>query len=203
MREWLSALDVEHLTDRERIDVVAELERVKSTAAATQARATRTLRDSREAAAPQDAVRSVGAEVALARRQSPTLGDRFVGLARALVDEMPWTMRALDAGACSEQHALVMVQATSVLSLADRAEVDRRVGPVLDRLGVRGAERAARRVAAELDVAAVVRRMEDAVRSRRVTVRPAPDGMGYLTVLGPMVEVVGAYGSVRGHTPPW
>ena len=199
LRQWLSGLDVEHLTDRERVDLVAELERVKSTAAATQARATCALRKSREAAAPQDAVRSVGAEVALARRQSPTLGDRFVGLARALVDEMPCTMRALDAGDCSEQHALVMVQATSVLSLEHRTEVDRRVGPVLDRLGVRGAERAARRVAAELDAAAVVRRMEEAVRSRRVTVRPAPDGMGYLTVLGPLVEVVGAYASVRGH----
>ena len=45
------------------------------------------LRRSREVASPQDAVRSVGSEVALARRQSPTLGDRFVGVARALVDE--------------------------------------------------------------------------------------------------------------------
>ena len=90
-----------------------------------------------------------------------------------------------------------MVQATSVLSVEDRAEVDRRVGPLLDRLGVRAAERAARRVAAELDVASVVRRMEEAVKSRRVTVRPAPDGMAYLTVLGPLVEVVGAYAAVR------
>ena len=33
--------------------------------------------------------RSVGSVVALARRESPSLGDRFVGLARALVHEMP------------------------------------------------------------------------------------------------------------------
>ncbi len=148
---------------------------------------------------PHDAVRSVGAEIALARRQPPTLGDRFVGLARALVDEMPCTMQALTDGSCSERHALLMVQATSVLSLEHRAEVDRRVGPLLARLGVRGAERAARRVAQELDVASVLKRMEDAVRSRRVSVRPAPDGMAYLTVLGPLVDVVGASAALRAR----
>ena len=199
MREQLSALAVGDLPDQERLDLVAELERLKSTAAATQARATHALRRSREAASPQDAVRSVGSEVALARRESPTLGDRYVGLARALVDEMPFTLRALDSGACSERHAVTMAQVTSVLSVADRAEVDRRVGPLLGRLGVRGAEQAARRVAAELDAAAVVRRMEAAVASRRVTVRPAPDGMAYLTVLGPMVEVVGAHAALRAR----
>ena len=74
--------------------------------------------------------------------------------------------------------------------------LDGRVGPLLGRLGVRGAERAARAVAAELDAAAVVARMEAAVRSRRVTVRAAPDGMGYLSVLGPMVEVAGAHAAL-------
>jgi hypothetical protein len=199
MREQLSALAVDGHPDQVRLDLVAELERLKNTAAATQARATHALRTSREAAAPQDAVRSVGSEVALARRESPTLGDRYVGLARALVTEMPCTLAALDAGSCSERHAVAMAQVTSVLSVADRAEVDRRVGPLLGRLGVRGAEQAARRVAAELDAAAVVRRMEAAVASRRVTVRPAPDGMAYLTVLGPMVEVVGAHAALRAR----
>ena len=95
------------------------------------------------------------------------------------------TMRALTSGVIGERHAVAVVQATSTLSLEDRAEVDRRVGPLLGRLGVGAAGRAARRVAAELDAASVVRRMEEAARSRRVTVRPAPDGMAYLTVLAP------------------
>ena len=33
-------------------------------------------------------------------------------------------------------------------------------------------------------------------RSRRVTVRPAPDGMAYLTVLAPLVETVGAFAAL-------
>ena len=195
-REDLAAVDGSGLSDRQRVDLVAELERVKGAVAAAQARVTHALRRSREVHDPRDVARSVGSEVALARRCSPTLGDRFVGLARALVDEMPATMSALSSGVCSERHAVVVARATAVLSLEDRAEVDRRVGPLLGRLGVTAAERAARRVAAELDAAAVVRRMERAVRSRRVTVRPAPDGMAYLSVLGPMVEVVGAHAAL-------
>ena len=199
VRAWLSSVDMESLGDRERVDVVAELERLKGAASAAQARATDRVRRSRESDAPQDAARSVGSEIALARRESPTLGDRFVGMSRALVHEMPSTMEALTSGVIGERHAVAVVQATSTLSLEDRAEVDRRVGPVLGRLGVGAAGRAARRVAAQLDAASVVRRMEEAARSRRVTVRPAPDGMAYLTVLAPLRETVGAYAALRAR----
>ena len=99
-RAWLGSVDVGALSDRERVDLVAELERVKGAASAGQARATDALRCSREVVAPQDVARSVGSVVALARRESPTLGDRFVGLARALVHEMPHTMAALTGGEC-------------------------------------------------------------------------------------------------------
>ena len=194
------SVDVCGLSDADRVDLVAELERVKGSASAVQARATDALRCSREVVAPRDVARSVGAQVALARRESPCLGDRFVGLSRALVHEMPATMAALASGEISERHAVAVVQATACLSRADRAEVDRRVAPVLGRLGVPGAGRAAARVAAELDAASVVARMEAAVASRRVTVRPAPDGMAYLSVLGPLTEVVGAHAALLARS---
>ena len=199
-RSWLASLDTAGLTDREQVDLVAELERVKGAASAAQARATDAVRCSREMVAPQDVARSVGSMVALARRESPALGDRFVGLSRALVHEMPQTMAALTAGECSERVAVAVVTATATLSVEDRAEVDRRVGPLLGRLGVKAAGRAAARVAAELDAASVVRRMEAAVKGRRVTVRPAPDGMAYLSVLGPLKDVVGAYAAVQARS---
>ena len=104
-RGWLSTVDVGSLSDRERVDLVACLEGVKGAASAAQARATDALRCSREVVAPQDVGRSVGSVVALARRESPSLGDRFVGLARALVHEMPHTMTALSDGVCSERVA--------------------------------------------------------------------------------------------------
>ena len=46
------------------------------------------------------------------------------------------TMAALSAGRCSERVAVAVVQATATLSVADRAVVDARVGPLLGRLGV-------------------------------------------------------------------
>jgi hypothetical protein len=196
-REGLAEVDVERMGDRERVDLIAELERLKGAASAAQARATHALRESRERTAPQDALRSVGSEVALARGESPSLGDRFVGLSRALVTELPETMRALTAGVIGERQAVEVVQQSATLTVEDRAELDRLIAPVLGRRGVMAVGRAARRVAAQLDAAAVVRRMEQAARSRRVTVRPAADGMAYLTVLAPLREVVGAYAALR------
>ncbi|WP_392545390.1 DUF222 domain-containing protein [Oryzobacter sp. 24SJ04S-52] len=182
------------------IDLVAELERVKGACSATQARLVDAVRLSREVSAPQDAARSVGSEVALARRESPPCGDRFVRVARALVHDLPQTMAALTSGVCTEMHAVKVVESSSVLTRpADRTALDDRVGPLLGGLGVKAADAAARRVAAELDAAAVIARMEAAVRSRRVSVRAAADGMGYLTVLGPMVEVAGAHAALQAR----
>jgi hypothetical protein len=199
VRKWLASVDVATLSDRERLDLVAELERVKGSASAAQARCVDAVRQSREDEHPRDALRSVGSEVALARRESPTLGDRFVGIARALVHEMPCALAALERGDVGERHVLELVRESATLTVDDRAEVDRRLEAVLARLSPRAVGRAARRVAAELDAASVVRRLERSVASRRVTVRPAPDGMAYLTVLGPLREVVGAYAAVRAR----
>ncbi|HEX6917429.1 MAG TPA: DUF222 domain-containing protein, partial [Phycicoccus sp.] len=199
MLEWLAGVDVDALDDHERVALVAGLERLKGGATAAQARAVDALREAREASRPQDAARSVGSEVALARRQSPTLGDRFVGLSRVLVHEMPMTMAALTRGDIGERHAVEVARETATLSLEDRAEVDARLADTAARLSPRALGRAARRVAAELDAAAVVRRMEAAAASRRVSVRPAPDGMAYLTVLAPLREAVGAYATLRSR----
>ena len=124
------------------------------------------------------------------------------GSSTALVEQMPATLAALTAGVCSEAHAVRVVEATSCLSSADRSHVDARVGPLLGRLGVKAADRAARRVAAELDAAAVVARMEggrgfpagDGASGRR------RDGRTF-TVLGPMTEVAGAHAALTCARP--
>src|SRR6202035_5586504 len=90
------------------IDEIARLERVKSAAAADQARAAvalDTLRRAEEAAAGVPKARQgrgVASEVALARRDSPARGGRHLGFAKALVCEMPHTLAALGRGAPSE-----------------------------------------------------------------------------------------------------
>ena len=93
------------------IEQIAGLERLKSAAAAGQARAAAALDERRradEAAAGVPARqrgRGVASEVALARRDSPARGGRHLGLAKALVHEMPHTLAALECGALSEWRA--------------------------------------------------------------------------------------------------
>ena len=200
VRESLSRIDVGSLSDGERVALVAELERLKGAAVACQARAVEAVRRSRVASGSRDGLRSVGSEVGLARRESPTLGDRFVGVSRAVVRELPGAMAALEAGVMGERHVVEVVRETATLSVVDRAEVDARLRSLYGSLSWRAVGRAARRVAAELDAASVVARMEAAVRSRRVSVRPAPEGMAYLSVLGPVREVVGAYAALQARS---
>ncbi|MEO7069192.1 MAG: hypothetical protein ABI131_01715 [Nostocoides sp.] len=140
--------------------------------------------------------RGVAEMVALARRESPCRGDQHLGLAKALVHEMPLLHGLLTHGRVSEWVATKVVQGTATLSRQDRGVADARLASVLPELGPKGAAAAARRVAAELDAASVVKRMAAAARSRRVTVRPAADGMAYLTVLAPLAEAVGAFAAL-------
>lgn len=206
---WLGSAGAEELTEAESLDLIALMESVKGAAAAVQARVTDrfvTGRDAETARAlaheeidPAHAKRAragTRCEVALARRCSPALADRHVGLAIALSSEMHHTMAALQRGEVSEWRATLMVRETACLSAADRTEVDRRVGPDLPQLGDRAIIRAAQRVAVELDQESVVARRARAAASRRVSVRPAADGMAYLSVLGPLAEVVGAYAAM-------
>ncbi|MDT5096291.1 MAG: hypothetical protein QOC76_28, partial [Mycobacterium sp.] len=100
--EWRSVAHMFELIDSASlVERIAELERVKSAAAAEQARAAVALEELRcadEAAAGVPRARQgrgVASEVALARRDSPARGGRHLGLAKALVYEMPHTLAAL------------------------------------------------------------------------------------------------------------
>jgi hypothetical protein len=201
----LAVVDGADLDDAARIDLITALECLKGAVAAAQARVTVAFADSQLATAgtsrreQAQARRSVHAQVALARRASPSLGDRYVGAARALVAEMPATMTALTHGTIGEPAALELVAATAATTLPVRVEVDRRLAATAPRVSPRRLGHLARAVVAELDAAGVVDRNTRAVASRRVTCRPAPDGMAYLTVLGPLHETVGAYAALKKH----
>src|SRR5699024_8960194 len=88
------------------------------------------------------------------------------------------------------------VRGTAELSPVARIEADRRLAPDLTTLGDRALAAAAHRVSVDLDQAAVVERRRRAAASRSISVRPAPDGMAYLSILGPLVDVVGAYAAL-------
>ncbi|MFC9357362.1 HNH endonuclease [Rhodococcus sp. NPDC057014] len=137
--------------------------------------------------------RGIASQIALARRESPNRGGRHLGFAQAVVHEMPHTLALLRSGRLNEWRATLLVRETACLSAHDRAVVDRRLcsdPAVLDGVGDRGLVAKAKALAVELDAAAVVARYRKAVSERRVTTRPAPDSMAYLSVLLPMEQAV-------------
>ncbi|KZS70827.1 hypothetical protein A4G29_20180 [Mycobacterium kansasii] len=188
------------------IERIAELERVKSAAAAGQARAAAALdaaRRAAEAAAGMPADRrgrGVANEVALARRDSPARGARHLGFAKALVYEMPHTLAALESGALSEWRATLIVRESACLDVADRRTLDAELcgDPAnLDGLGDARVGAAAKAIAYRLDPDAVVDRAAKAAEERTVTIRPAPDTMSYVTALLPVAQGVSVYAALR------
>jgi len=77
----------------------------------------------------------VGAEIGSARHQSPHCGRRKLGLARALVDDLPATLAALGRGDIDERRAEIIADGTRDLSHEDRASADAEITRELGYLG--------------------------------------------------------------------
>lgn len=187
------------------IDVLTELERIRSAAAAAQARVTvlferATVEAGRaKGFTVRGARRGVGPQVALARKTSPSRGDRHLALARRLAT-MPQTLRALELGLISEEHALVIVRETYVLrEESDRAEADRELAGTLGTCGLRRLRDEARAEVDRLDPEAAARRAERAMARRRVCVEPGDSGLGVLTIHAPLPDIAAAMESLVSH----
>ncbi|WP_430227865.1 HNH endonuclease [Pseudarthrobacter oxydans] len=186
------------------IDQIRQLEDAKILAAARQAEITVAfdLQQRREQAAagvPADEQGAgVGAQVALARRESPARGGRLLGLAKAL-REMPCTFEAFRSGRLNEWRTTLLVKETVCLSVEDRKAVDEELAAdtgSLDGFGDRAIIAAVRAAAYRRDPSSVAKRASHAVTERTVSLRPAPDTMTYLTALLPVAQGVAAYASL-------
>ena len=199
----LSALDGAGVTEAEQIEYVALLEKVKSASSAAQARVTdylvrsRTARETERGIPAAKRCQGLAAEIALARRTSPHRGARDLGLARALVREMPHTHDLLTRGEISEWCATVVVRETAVLSLEHRQEVDAELADKLANMGEREAAAMARAIGYRLDPGSAIRRTRGARSDRHVSLRPAPDTMSYLTAFLPVEQGVACVAALR------
>ncbi|MGW5144619.1 HNH endonuclease [Rhodococcus koreensis] len=193
------------IDDATRIDVLRVLEEVKAACAGVQARVTADLdasiraeRANRNVPLPQRG-RGIANQVALARRDSPFRGGRHLGMAIALVHEMPCTLALLERGLLSEWRATILVRETACLTREDRTAIDHLLcgdPATLDGLGDQAVCAKVRAAAAEFDAEAVVRRARKAVSDRRVTSRPAPDTMAYVSALLPVAEGVAVHATL-------
>ncbi|WP_354173189.1 DUF222 domain-containing protein [Arthrobacter sp. UYEF36] len=144
----------------------------------------------------------VGAQIALARRESPARGGRLLGLAKALVTEMPHTLAALETGQLNEWRATLLVRETACLPAADRAAVDAELAPdtgTFDGAGDRQLLAAARTAAYRRDPRSATQRASHAATERHVSLRPAPDTMCYLTALLPVAAGVAVHAALTRH----
>ncbi|MFK4296003.1 hypothetical protein ABH924_001140 [Arthrobacter sp. GAS37] len=192
----------------ELINQLRALEDLKSAAAALQARITVAFDAAQRSAEKELGVpaeeqgRGVGAQIALARRESPARGSRLHGLAKALVTEMPHTLTALDTGQLNEWRATLLVKETACLSAEDRCAVDEELAAdtgVFDGAGDKAIIAAARTAAYRRDPRSVTQRASHAATERHVSLRPAPDTMTYLTALLPVAQGVAVHAALSRH----
>jgi hypothetical protein len=191
--------------DADLVDEVGELEVLKAAIEARQARIAVAfdLSQREQAVArgvrPERQGKGVAEQLALARRVSPHRGRILLGLAKTVVNEMPWTAKAWRQGRISEHRALVLARETACLTREDRAEVDAALAAdpaALEAKSDRRVEGEARALAARLDAASVAERRRRAETDRCVTIRPAPDAMVYLTALLPLAHGVATYAAL-------
>lgn len=202
--DGLAEVDLDTCPEAELVDGIAGLERLKRRAEALQARMAMafdaSVRARQEAAGVrrEHLGRGVADQIALARQESPRRGQRHLGLARALVHEMPSTLAALERGDVSEWGATLVARETAVLTLEERREVDARLALTMATSGVSEQQLgdAARAMAQQLDPAAAVRRAAKAETDRCVTVRPAPDCMTYVTAHLPVHQGVAVFAAL-------
>ncbi len=192
----------------ELIDQLRRLEELKGAAAAAQARVTTTFAATQRAAQEASGVpahqvgNGIAAQIGLARRDSPHRGGRHLGLAQALVHELPHTLAALSAGHISEWRATLITRETACLTAEHRRTVDAQLAARpggLEALGDKTTAAEARRAGYRLDPHAVTNRARSAAADRRVSLRPAPDTMTWLGALLPATQGVAAYTALTKH----
>ena len=194
------------LGEAEMLELVTAMEQAKSAFAAAQAHLTaafesRRLAERAAARLPaRQSGRGIGHEIGLARRESPHRGAQHLGLAKALTGELPCTLRALERGLVSEWQATIVARASACLSVEDRLRLDAELACDSGRCEGWGEARLAgqaRKIAARLDPAAVVRRARKAAADRHVSIRPAPDTMTWVSALLPVATGVAVFAALK------
>ncbi|WP_222268164.1 HNH endonuclease signature motif containing protein [Modestobacter marinus] len=125
-------------------------------------------------------------EVAVALGISGSAAGRLLAESLNLVDRLPDTLAALDAGTLTWTHARVLIELVAPLSeevqqVAEQRLLRRVAGKTPAQLRA-----AARRVVQRLDAAAIGRRVAEAIRDRRVVVHPGDDGMATFAAILPL-----------------
>lgn len=191
-------------TEAELVDRIARLESLQHQIAALQSAAiddfARRHVASRIASGvvdPEKLERSISGQIALACRVSPAEGGKRMRMARDLRSGHDHVHALFTAGELSAYKTATIVAATSDLDAAERAEVDRRLATHdIAHMGVGRIRTLARALAAEVAPEKFTARCRAAGKERRVSLRPAPDGMTDLIAHLPLEQGVACYAAL-------
>ena len=134
--------------------------------------------------------RSVRLEVAAALRITEHAAEQLLCQARALVHDYPTVLESLSRAGITEKHADVLVQTVSVVSDdALRQSLVPQALELAESLAVGSFRRAVRRLVDTAEAATLSERHERALKERHISVEEGRDGMGWLQLHAPMVEI--------------
>ena len=188
--------------DLGRIEQIAWLERIGNAAHGTLAAISVEFADSQAAQRCRLGVperrhqRGAAEQLCMARRVSPHQAATDLTLAYAWRDRFPGVGAKLRAGVTNAWAAKLVVDETKQLDDRLARVVDHRLAPDLASLTATQAGKAARFHAQHLDPQAYLDRIAKATDDRRVSLRPAPDTMTWLTALLPVKDGVATWASL-------
>lgn len=187
------------------IGAIRELENAKNAAAAAQAKAevlfavVERARQLYAGVRGEDLGKGTAAQIALARRESPVVGARLLKSAIRLVREFPEVLAVCSTGALTEYRGQIIATESEFLSPEQRSRIDAELAAdpgVLETMGNKQLASAVRVMAYRMEPDAFVKRLTKAESQRCVTLRPAADGMTYLSALLPLRQGVAALKSL-------
>jgi Domain of unknown function (DUF222) len=190
--------------DADLTDQITYWENVKNAAAAAQydaihafARARAQVELDSGLVAPEHVERSLSVQVGYACRVSPSEGRNRLLAARDLHTGHHHIHALFTQGLMSEYQVTTLTRATRYLSDDERARADQQLAERhVENLGVRRMADLARKVAAEIAPDKFAARARAAKKNRHVSLRPAPDGMAYLSALLPAEQGIACLGAL-------
>ena len=145
----------------------------------------------------QDVERSLAVQVGYACRISPSEGRKRLLAARDLHTGHDRLHALYAQGLLSEYQVATLTAATRHLDPDERAQVDRQLAERhVENLGARRMQDLARKLAAEIAPEKFAARARAAKKGRHVSLRPAADGMAYLSALLPAEQGIACLGAL-------
>jgi hypothetical protein len=139
------------------------------------------------------------AEVAARLRLSGRAASELLADSVELVEQLPGTLAALEAGDISWLHARALVELLRPVTEDRKALVEARVLPRAPRQTVAQLRECTKRAITRIDADAAVRRLTAAIRGRKVSLQPGEDGMAVLMALLPAPVARACHEALRAY----